>query len=61
MWLPFPEIFLFHLEKARTPFKAYFTYYVSNVFFLTFFSPPWKNLSLTLDASVKFCSFHYNL
>lgn len=33
MWLPFPEIFLFHLEKACTPFKAYFTYYVSNVFF----------------------------
>ena len=32
MWLPLPGILLFHLEKPCTPFKAYFIYYVSNVF-----------------------------
>lgn len=31
MWLPLPEILLFHLEEACTPFKAYFTSFVSDV------------------------------
>ena len=32
MWLPLSGILFFHLEKACTPFKAYFIDYVTCVF-----------------------------
>ena len=65
MWLPLPGTPLFPLEKPCGPFKAYFIYYVSNVFPDFIFpetskmSKVLKNFSPTLGALIAFYSFHY--